>query len=336
MPSTKVKTSTGKTEFSYTISTPTKDSAKSIDNKLPTVLFLHAVYLSSSIFQYQFSDPRLRRFNLVSVDLRLHGQTAGDNPPAAYNECDAAEDIAKFMDAIKLPPSHIVGCSMGTMIATQLAMSYPKKCLSLFLMSPLGLTEPADIAEGREEITDYWMEGAKSNDEAALLDALYGARQFAFSNKTTTLITSLVNATYPLVKKNWVPKNFDAYRTVTVDFIAHRKEHSMEELAQIKVPVALAHGLDDIPYAPEVSEVYFKRLLDAGVDATLHKVTGAPHFICVDPGKEVNDLLHDFLLQNLREVAPPIPTKETLSPWDRDLRKNGWDPEDDDDVLHII
>ncbi|KAK7437948.1 hypothetical protein VKT23_018383 [Stygiomarasmius scandens] len=336
MPSTKVRTSTGKTDFSYTISTPTKDSAKSIDSKLPTVLFLHAVYLSSSIFHYQFSDPQLRRFNLVTVDLRLHGQTTGDNPPATYNEHDAAEDIAKFMDAVKLPPCHIVGCSMGTMIATQLAITYPKKCLSLFLMSPLGLAEPADIAEGREEITEYWMEGSKSNDEAALLDALYGARQFAFSNKTTSLITGLVNATYPLVKKNWVPKNFDAYRTVTVDFIVQRREHSREELSNIRVPVALAHGLDDIPYPPTVSEDYLIKLQDAGVKATLHEIAGAPHFICVDPGKEINNVLYDFLSQNMKEAVPPLPTKETLSPWDADLKKHGWDPEEDDHDIFVI
>ncbi|KAF5345913.1 hypothetical protein D9758_011415 [Tetrapyrgos nigripes] len=336
MPSIKVKSSTGKTEYNYTISTPSKDSAKTIDPKLPTVLFLHAVYLSSSIFHYQFADPRLRRFNLVTLDLRLHGQTTGDFLPLTYNEHNAAEDISKFMDALKLPACHIVGCSMGSMIGAQFSINYPKKVLSLFMMSPLGSTEPADIAEGREEITEYWMEGAKSNDEAALLDALYGARQFAFSNKTTTLITGLVNGTYPIVKKNWIPKNFDAYRTATVDLIIQRKQHTREELSQIMVPVTIAHGMDDIPYPPNVTEEYFGRLQDAGVNVKMHKIDGAPHFICVDVGKEINTVLHDFLMANISEPAPDVPTRHVLSPWDAQLRKDGWDPEEDDDHLCII
>jgi len=44
----------------------------------------------------------------------------------------------------------------------------------------------------------------------------------------------------------------------------------------------------------------------------------------------LNGILHDFLLQNTREPAPPIPTSQVLSPWDADLRQNGWDPEEEE------
>jgi pimeloyl-ACP methyl ester carboxylesterase len=97
---------------------------------------------------------------------------------------------------------------------------------------------------------------------------------------------SLVNGTYPIVKKNWIPKNFDAYRTATVDLIVQRKEHTQEELRKIKVPVALAHGMDDIPYPSTVTEEYLRRLQEAGINAKLYKINGAPHFICVDTSKE--------------------------------------------------
>ncbi|KAK7437949.1 hypothetical protein VKT23_018384 [Stygiomarasmius scandens] len=287
MPSVDVKTNnTGHTQFHYVISTPQQDSADCIDPDLPTVLFLHAVYLTSSIYHYQFGDPNLRRFNLVAVDLKLHGYTSGDNPPASYNQHDAAEEIARFM--------------------------------------------PEEITEGRQEICEYWIEGYKTGDEAILNDAIYGTLQLAFSNKTIPLITGLTNLTYPLLKKNWGPEHLDAYKIVTFEFLIKREEFSLEELSKIRVPVCLVHGLDDIAYPVKTSEEFRERLQSAGVLTSFHTISDAPHFISVERSRELNGILHDFLLQNTKELPPPIPTSQILSPWDADLRQNGWDPEEEE------
>lgn len=50
MPEVTLKTPTGRVEFSYVISTPTQASAPSIDPALPTVLFLHPVYVGKIIY----------------------------------------------------------------------------------------------------------------------------------------------------------------------------------------------------------------------------------------------------------------------------------------------
>ena len=112
MPSIKVKSCSGSLTYNYAISTPTSPNAKSIDPTLPTVLFLHPVYIGIDIFQsvyatdsspmrfnsiaVQFGDCALRRFNLVAMDLRGHGET-GDTAPKNYGQDDAAKDIVKFM-----------------------------------------------------------------------------------------------------------------------------------------------------------------------------------------------------------------------------------------------
>ncbi|KAJ8094855.1 hypothetical protein AAF712_009608 [Marasmius tenuissimus] len=332
MPSIKVKSSTGKTEFKYTISTPTNPNAKSIDKNLPTILFIHAVYLSRDVYHLQFADPRVRRFNLVAFDLRAHGETSGDKLPQGYGQIEAAEDVTKLMDALKLPACHIVGMSLGTIIALQMAISHPEKVASLFLISPLGLEEPADIAAGRQEIHDCWIEGFPDGkvDEAALLDAVYGALQLAFSNKSSSLITALVKTTYPMAKKNWGPKDFQTYRTATLDFFLNRTSHTKETLSQIKVPVKLIHGLDDVAYPPEYTLEQEKLMKDAGVDVTLIKIPNAPHFVVVDYGVEMNQVLHDHVVGAVKTTVPPQP-KDAVSPWDAILRKNGWVPGDDSD-----
>ncbi|EEB90006.1 hypothetical protein MPER_11845 [Moniliophthora perniciosa FA553] len=211
MPSIKVKSSTGKTEFKYTISTPTNASAKSIDKNLPTVLFIPAVYLQRDVFHLQFGDHKLRRFNLVTFDLRGHGETTGDKMPPNYGQTESAEDVVKLMEALKLPACHMVGMSLGSIIALQIAIAYPDKVASLFLISPLILEEPEYVTAARVEIYDYWTQGfgdatSSKIDDTALLDALYGAMQFAFSNKTTSLTTAYASRFLPLAKKNGVLK----------------------------------------------------------------------------------------------------------------------------------
>ena len=44
----------------------------------------------------QFSDPNMRRFNLVALDARLHGKTVGD-VPEGFRRPEAAEDVYYFM-----------------------------------------------------------------------------------------------------------------------------------------------------------------------------------------------------------------------------------------------
>ena len=44
----------------------------------------------------QFGDPHIRRFNLVALELRSHGETGGD-VPEGYGQEGAAEEVASFM-----------------------------------------------------------------------------------------------------------------------------------------------------------------------------------------------------------------------------------------------
>jgi pimeloyl-ACP methyl ester carboxylesterase len=44
----------------------------------------------------QFGDPSIRRFNLVAVDLRSHGETSGP-VPEGYDQEMATKDVIAFM-----------------------------------------------------------------------------------------------------------------------------------------------------------------------------------------------------------------------------------------------
>ncbi|KAL0569544.1 hypothetical protein V5O48_012418 [Marasmius crinis-equi] len=347
MPFVDVKTPTGVVNYNYTISTPYSSDADSISPGLPTLLFFHPVYCGiQTIFHSQFSDPRLRRFNLVAFDLRGHGETTGPKVPPTYNEEDAATDAALFMDALKLPPCHILGMSSGTTIALQCAISYPEKVLSVFLISQLCLEEPPEVAEGHQEIYDRHASGfpdALTVDESLVHEAIFGTIEYAFGTSAVSdLAEAYVKLVTPVIIKTWGFQNLDACKTMVTDFLSKRKAHSKFELSRIKCPIQVVYGTNDVAYPPEYTDEFVQSLEDAGVNVALTKVPDAPHFLCVDYGHVINPIMHDLVVElyskNPRNSVPLPPIMdEAISPWDTVLREAGWrggsDGYDSDDDL---
>jgi pimeloyl-ACP methyl ester carboxylesterase len=91
-----VKTRSGRIRYHYTISTPKTDDASAIDPSLPVVLWFHG-FAYPYVFQSQFADPLLRKFNLIVFSLRTHGETEADEFPEGYDVQDAADDVLAFM-----------------------------------------------------------------------------------------------------------------------------------------------------------------------------------------------------------------------------------------------
>uniref|UniRef100_A0A0W0EWD3 Putative alpha/beta-hydrolase n=1 Tax=Moniliophthora roreri TaxID=221103 RepID=A0A0W0EWD3_MONRR len=333
MPFVQVQTASGSVSYHYTISTPAAASARWIDEKLPTVLFLHGVWLAQEVFHLQFTDTKIRRFNLISLDLRFYGQTTGPPLPQTYDKEAAADDIAKFMDALYLPPCHVVGLSMGTIIALQLGISYPAKVRSLFLMGALILEEPLEVAKGREEVCQYWMESF--TDEDALLAACYGGYQLVCSNKPSSFVDALATNLTSYAKRNWGPEHFDEYRLATVDFITKRRSPTKEELSKIKVSVEIVHGMDNMLYSLEYCEKQVELLQEAGVDVSLVTIEEAPHFVLLS-SNDVNPVLFSFLLSNSKEDVKPFSGDVVWSPWYSILRDAGYVSEDSDDDIFVI
>jgi pimeloyl-ACP methyl ester carboxylesterase len=97
----------------------------------------------------------------------MAAMAAGTQPPSAYLLDDMAKDAVGVLDALGIQRAHIVGASMGGMIAQMVAANHPEKTLSLLsIMSTTGnralppakpeamavlMTPPADTFEGRIE-----------------------------------------------------------------------------------------------------------------------------------------------------------------------------------------
>ncbi|EJD43847.1 alpha/beta-hydrolase [Auricularia subglabra TFB-10046 SS5] len=326
-----VKTAHGIVKFHYVISTPSNPNAPSVDPSVPTVLFLNAVYSPLYTLQSQFASSELRRFNLVSFDHLAHGLTEGHVPPG-YNHKQAADDIAAFIDTIQLPPCVLWGLSLGTILALQLAIVHPAKVLGLFLISPLGNKDPKDVADGRRQVFEVWCDAmrVKGIDREALDDALFGAQQLALNSRVSHLTKAVGEACLPLTLKRWTPDQFGDQKVMTVTIFTDREDFSHEELAALRnVPVTLVHCLADIAYPQEYFESFARRLQEANVPTTVHRVPDAAHFGAVTHPAIVNSMCHRFVLGVWKGPTPPRAAKRVVSPFDGPLREAGWDGQSD-------
>ncbi len=86
--------------------------------------------------QRAFSRPQryfAARFRTLAFDLRDAGRS--DRFEGSYTTADLADDIAGCLDEIKAARAHVLGQSLGGLVAQQLALRHPHLVQSLLLVS---------------------------------------------------------------------------------------------------------------------------------------------------------------------------------------------------------
>ncbi|MHA1466524.1 MAG: alpha/beta fold hydrolase [Promethearchaeota archaeon] len=74
-----------------------------------------------------------KKYRVIAIDVRGTGKS--DRPNVLYTMEMLADDIKSLMDYLKIEKAHIVGRSMGGMIAQELVLKYPKLVEKLILIT---------------------------------------------------------------------------------------------------------------------------------------------------------------------------------------------------------
>ncbi|KAF8828670.1 hypothetical protein HHX47_DHR3000370 [Lentinula edodes] len=162
--------------------------------------------------------------------------------------------------------------SSGTTIAVEIAVTQPER--------------PLEVAEGHEEVNEIWASAFPDEStvkEDAIYDAGFGNIQYMFSNpKLSPLVTAMTRVTYPVAMVRWNYHHLDQFRIMNLDFYLNRKSHPKSVLARIIGSVKLVHGSEDVAYPKSYAEEFLRQLEEAGVEASLLEVPGAPHYLSPD------------------------------------------------------
>lgn len=113
------------------------------------LLLIHGLGSSSRDWEPQvtrFSED----FRVIAMDLRGHGRSS--KPPGPYSIQLFADDTARALTKLQLTPAHIVGISLGGMVAFQFALDFPALVKKLVIVNSV----PELVPRGMGDLLDYW------------------------------------------------------------------------------------------------------------------------------------------------------------------------------------
>jgi len=96
------------------------------------LLLIHGLGSSSRDWELQMGFFS-QQYRVIVFDVRGHGKS--DKPPGPYSISLFTTDTAKLLQELNASPAHILGISMGGMIAFQMAIDFPALVKSLVIVN---------------------------------------------------------------------------------------------------------------------------------------------------------------------------------------------------------
>ncbi len=220
-----------------------------------------------------------KHFTCITFDNRGVGKS--DRPPGPYTIRMMADDAAALLEFLGIRKAHVVGVSMGGMIAQELALNYPEKVDRLVLACtfarPEGLdgrtsTPEAAIQDYRKEPLD---EASKRRMDAAIVDLAF--------NKWYYRVLLV-----PIAK---VALRFSPAGGRSSQLEACLTHDTVERLHCITAPTLVITGTDDRLIRPSSSDL----IASLVPTARLIKLQGGGHALPIEMSGAFNRELLSFL-----------------------------------------
>ena len=96
------------------------------------LLLIHGLGSSTRDWEHQV-EYFARHYQVIVFDARGHGRSG--KPPGPYSMALFATDVARLLQALDAHPAHVVGISMGGMIAFELALNHAELAKSLVIVN---------------------------------------------------------------------------------------------------------------------------------------------------------------------------------------------------------
>jgi len=210
----------------------------------------------------------------------------GKWPKVAYDLNDMAADAAGLLDALGIAGAHIVGASMGGMIAQLVAADHPEKTLSLTsIMSTTGNPAlPAATPAAMERLNMPAPDPTKDL-EAYVAHSIVGARVMGSPGYPVS-DEILRDEAISTVKRSYYPLGFMRQYAAILGSPDRRTK-----LATITAPTVVIHG-DADPLVP----------IDGGRD-TAASIPGAELLVIPGMGHDVPAALYDRIIDGIVQAA---------------------------------
>jgi 3-oxoadipate enol-lactonase len=229
---------------------------------------------------FAFQIPALsERFRVLRFDNRGAGRTSAPDEP--YSMRQMAADTAALLDTLGVERAHMLGVSMGGMIAQELAINHPAKVDRLVLACTRA--RPTGARRMAAEV-----------QRVTRLAALGPAEREAYGmpwGRTATFMQdqARVDAAIALAAKDPYPMQAHAYIRQLDATMAH---DTLDRLHRIEAETLVLVGAEDILTPPWESEALVERI----PKATLEVLPRGGHGFVAEYADEFNAAVMAFLM----------------------------------------
>lgn len=236
--------------------------------------------LTSTVVSWKYQQEELEKYyQVILFDNRGSGQTRVLSSPKLSMELFAA-DLLDLLNGLGIERAHVLGASMGGMIAQLFAYAHPDRCLSLILCCTTCGLESGVPAQ--PEVVELMLNRHGISEEEGERRALQAVAHPSSFHKRQTLLD------FYLQTKLLYPHS--------VEEIARRNEairafDFRNKLREIKVPTLIMHGADDKLVPPANANLLAQHI--PGSELILIK--DSAHIFFIEEFEEFNKSLLDFL-----------------------------------------
>jgi len=223
-----------------------------------------------------------KHYQVVTIDNRGVGAT--DRPSESYDIRAMAEDTVGLMDYLGIDKAHILGISMGGVVAQEVAINYPDRVRKLIL----GSTFP-----GGSEMEEASMDMRRalglaegfSKEDVGIVDVM------RFMRAVTAL--SFNKRLYRMIL---IPLSRIYAKSIGVEGLKGQLEAStgcstLDRLHTIQAPTLVITGTEDRVVPPRSSDAIASRI----PNAKLVKFDGGSHAIHMEKSRRFNKEVLSFL-----------------------------------------
>jgi pimeloyl-ACP methyl ester carboxylesterase len=222
-----------------------------------------------------------KHYKVVIFDNR--GITRSGGADQCYTIKTMAEDVVGLMDYLGIPKAHILGLSLGGIVAQEIAISYPERVMKLILGSTFAGSEGNDV---HPEMVKAFAtpEGAASIDfrSIPIEKVMYKMISLAFNKRLYRMIL------LPLSKRSTKSINPEGHFK---QMAAVSDYTTLDRLHLIKAPTLVITGTGDRIISPGASEVIASRI----PNAKLVLVKGGSHAFFMEMRGRFNKEVLEFL-----------------------------------------
>lgn len=258
------------------------------ENNIPIIL-IHGFGAKKEFWNSQVGSLS-KKFKVITFDIRGSGKS--DRPNEPYTMEMFADDIKGLMDYLHLKKVHLIGRSLGGMIAQHFALKYPELLNKLVLIT----TNPGMPDEqGAEMLKKSYLEGLKRLKEDPVKEFWQKSRVLYYKEFRKQMEANPKNKFHGI----WSVE--DRIRESTIDpptpqdienrVHAMAKHNTLERLSEIKnKTLLLAASHDRLTPRSSMVEMY-KRI----PNSTLKIIEKTGHFMTLSRAPEINKIIIDFL-----------------------------------------